>query len=81
MQSRSPQLSIVRWLSSFLYRRQQRVKLGSEISGWNSINVGVPQGPLLGPVGFLVHINYCRPSATQSNMWMTPAYMGNVQGF
>ena len=41
----------------FLTERRQRVKLGSTMSEWVQIHGGVPQGTLLGPTGFLVHIN------------------------
>ena len=45
------------WLYSFLCGRQQRVKIGGTTSKWVSINAGVPQGTLLGPSTFLLHIN------------------------
>ena len=49
--------SFLRWLTSFLCQRRQRVKLVSVQSVCATINVGVPQGTVLGPVGFLLHIN------------------------
>ena len=48
---------LVCWLTSFLCQRRQKVKLGSAQSEWATINAGVPQGTVLGPVGFLLHIN------------------------
>ena len=45
------------WLYSFLCNRRQRVKIGSTFSEWSEINAGVPQGTLLGPSTFLLHIN------------------------
>ena len=45
------------WITSFLTNRQQRVKIGDVASSWKSINGGVPQGTLLGPICFLLHIN------------------------
>jgi hypothetical protein len=45
------------WIYSFLEGRRQRVKLNNEVSPWLDINGGVPQGTLLGPVTFLLHIN------------------------
>ena len=37
---------IVKWMTSFLCRRQQRVKIGQYVSDWSTINAGVPQGTL-----------------------------------
>ena len=45
------------WLYSFLCNRRQRVKIGNTLSEWSQMNAGVPQGTLLGPSTFLLHIN------------------------
>jgi hypothetical protein len=45
------------WIYSFLDGRKQRVKINNHVSSWLPINGGVPQGTLLGPVTFLLHIN------------------------
>ena len=55
---------VVRWLSSFLNDRQQRVKLGSSLSDWTWITGGMPQGSWLGPLIFIVYIDDLHPSCT-----------------
>ncbi len=48
---------LTRWFTSFLCGRRQRTKIGDTVSEWSTINAGVPQGTLFGPVGFVIHIN------------------------
>ena len=54
---------ITRWLTNFLTGRRMRTKLGNVVSDWVGVNAGVPQGTLLGPVCFLIHINDLRTSS------------------
>ena len=45
------------WFSDYLSDRIQSVRLESVISNSKTINYGVPQGSILGPILFLIYIN------------------------
>ena len=51
---------LIKWSASFLTQREQRVKIGENISNSLSPNGGCPQGTLIGPVAFVCHINDLR---------------------
>ena len=53
---------IIEWITAFLCDRKHRVKIGHEKSEWAGMNARVPQGTLLGPVGFLFHVNDLKTS-------------------
>ena len=50
--------ALVTWLASYLSGRTQVTKYGSEVSDKRMVHGGVPQGSKIGPVVFIVHINY-----------------------
>jgi hypothetical protein len=48
---------LLKWMHSFLFQRQQRVKIGDVFSSWATLNDGMPQGTWFGPYVFLRLIN------------------------
>ena len=50
---------IIAWIFCFLDDRRQRVRVGGDVSDWEDVNIGIPQGTCLGPILFLVFINDC----------------------
>ena len=49
--------TLLRWLESFLTRRQQRVAVNGNLSSYASVNSGVPQGSVLGLLLFICYVN------------------------
>ena len=45
------------WISNFLTNRRQKVILGNAHSSLVDVSSGVPQGTVIGPILFLIHIN------------------------
>jgi hypothetical protein len=49
--------STINWFKSYLSDRKQCVAVEGELSDWLPMELGVPQGSILGPVLFLMYIN------------------------
>ena len=49
---------MINWIEKWLIVRKQRVVVDWEVSNWKSVLSGVLQGSVLGPVLFLIYINY-----------------------
>ena len=49
--------NLLQLIKSFLSGRFQRILLNGPASDWETIQAGVPQGSILGPLVFLIYIN------------------------
>ena len=59
-----------RWFSSYLSNRTQTTEIGSHISSKLSINCGVPQGSVLGPLIFLLYKNDIQISSSKLKFFL-----------
>ena len=49
--------NVLNWIKSFLVHQKQRVVINGKFSPWSSVNIGFPQGSVLGPLPFAIYVN------------------------
>jgi hypothetical protein len=54
----------INWFRNYLLDREQHVDLDGTLSDMEKVNLGVPQGSILGPILFLLYINDVNKSET-----------------
>ena len=64
----TPGIHIINWIISFLSNREQRVVVDGLNTEFVSINWGVPQGNILGPVLLSIMVNDTRPVYLERNL-------------
>ena len=80
--------NLLAWISNYLSSRKQRVQINSSTSSLLSVNAGVPQGSVLGPLLFLVYVNdiaenllsLVRLFADDSSLFFSATNLRDIEG-
>ena len=80
--------NLLTWLSSYLSNRYQKVVLHSTESSLRSIQAGVPQGSVLGPLLFIIYVNdiaenllsLTRLYADDSSLYYSASSINDIEG-
>ena len=80
--------NLLAWICNYLSSRKQRVQINSSTSSLLSVNAGVPQGSVLGPLLFLVYVNdiaenllsLVRLFADDSSLFFSATNLKDIEG-
>ena len=79
---------LLTWISNYLTDRKQKVQINSATSPFLTVNAGVPQGSVLGPLLFLVYVNdiaenllsLVRLFADDSSLFFSATNLKDIEG-
>ena len=61
-------LLALNWFKSYLYIRIQTISINSTMSVFKDIDIGIPQGSILGQLLFIIYVNSLPDSVTYNNV-------------